>query len=389
MVDLSVLIPGIPPSWVIQNLPPWMYQRSAYGVAVWQWIALPLAFGISMLAGWLLISALVRILSPIAKRTKTTWDDDLLVAFAAPAQLFAGSLLFSGVEPSFALRRAASDVVGRGIDALIAVSLVWVLFRLLDVVAKRVGAKLSTSTEARDRSGVLSLASISANAAKVLLVFFGFILVLGQLGLNVTGIIAGFGIGGIAVALAGQKTLENLFGSFTLGIDQPLHIGDFIKIDDLSGTVEQVGLRSTRIRTLDRTLVTMPNGRLADMRIENYSSRDRMRLHAKIGLVYSTPPSAVRVIIEEMRAYFRAREDVFQESILVHLIDFGDSAFVIEVMVWKETRKWTDFLGFREEALLDLMEIVERNGSSFAYPTQELRVEMVHEKAMRGPVGSG
>jgi MscS family membrane protein len=267
--------------------------------------------------------------------------------------------------------------LGRGVDALVVVSILWGLFGLLDVVAKRVGTRLSMAAEARDHKGVLSLVAISAKAAKVLLVFFGFIVVLGQLGLEVTGVIAGFGIGGIAVALAGQKTLENLFGSFTLGLDRPLHIGDYVKVDDLQGTVEQVGLRSTRIRTLDRTLVTMPNGRLADMRIENYSARDRLRFTTKIGLVYSTKPKALRAILEEIRAYFAERPDVFKDSILVNLVDFGDSAFVIEVMVWLESQKWTEFLAFREEVLLSLTEIVERNGSAFAYPTRKVEVAML------------
>ena len=380
MFDLFAAIPGIPPSWVIQNLPTWAYLHTAYGIAIWQWVALPFGFLLSMLAGSILVTILIRIATPIAKRANSSTGDELIIALNAPARLLAGTILFGTIEPSFALRKSASDILGRGMDALLVVSLVWVFFGVLDVIAKRVGAKLLTTAEARDRSGVLSLASISAKAAKVLLVFFGFIVVLGQLGLNVTGIIAGFGIGGIAVALAGQKTLENLFGSFTLGIDQPLHIGDFIKVDDLSGTVEQVGLRSTRIRTLDRTVVTMPNGRLADMRIENYSSRDRMRLHVKLGLVYTTTPATLKVIIDEMRAYFNERPDVFKESILVHLMDFGDSAFVIEIMVWQESRRYTEFLTFREEVLLDMMAIVAKNGSSFAYPTQDIRVEMLGEK---------
>lgn len=375
--SLLAAVPGIPPGWVIQHLPPWTYAHTVYGVAIWQWVALPLGFVVSILAGWLLVAILARIATLIAKRTATTWDDDLIVALEPPARLFAGATAFGELEPSFALRKAASSVVSRGVDALIAVSLLWALFGLLDVVAKRVASRLSTSADAQAQKGVLSLLAISAKAAKVLLVFFGFIVVLGQLGLEVTGVIAGFGIGGIAVALAGQKTLENLFGSFTLGLDRPLHIGDYVKIDDLTGTVEQVGLRSTRIRTLDRTIVTMPNGRLADMRIENFSSRDRLRFTTKIGLVYSTKPKALRAILEEMRAYLAERPDVFKDSVLVNLVDFGDSAFVIEVMVWLESQKWTEFLAFREEVLLSLMEIVERNGSAFAYPTRKLEVEMV------------
>ncbi|WP_170229012.1 mechanosensitive ion channel family protein [Polyangium fumosum] len=373
-IPLFAAQPGVTPGWVIRNLPTWAYTKSVYGVAMWQWVALPLAFVLSMLIGALVSALFVRLTMPIARRTATKWDDELLVALRGPATLFFGTTAFWSVEPAIALRRAASDVVGRGVDALLVASLLWGLFGLLDVLAHRVGARIAKAGDTKDRGGALSLVAISTKAAKVLLVVFGFIVVLGQLGLQVTGIIAGLGIGGIAVALASQKTLENLFGSFTIGVDRPLHIGDYVKVDDLVGTVEQIGLRSTRIRTLDRTLVTMPNGRLSDMRIENYSARDRLRLHVKMGLVYSTRPAVVRRIVEEMRGYLAERPGIYPDAINVNLIGLGESALTIEVMVWFDSSEWTEFLTWREEILLGLMEIVEKNGSAFAFPTQTVHV---------------
>jgi len=257
------------------------------------------------------------------------------------------------------------------------------------VLADRVGRRIAKAGDAKDRGGALSLVSITTKAAKVLLVIFGFIVVLGQLGLEVSGIIAGLGIGGVAVALASQKTLENLFGSFTIGVDRPLHMGDFVKIDDLVGTVEQIGLRSTRIRTLDRTLVTMPNGRLSDMRIENYSARDRLRLHAKISLVFSTSPAALRRIMEEMRGYLAERPAIYPDAIHVNFIGFGESALTIEVMAWVDTREWTEFLTWREETLLGLMEIVEKNGSAFAFPTQTVHVDSYPSALQPGLAAKG
>jgi MscS family membrane protein len=261
------------------------------------------------------------------------------------------------------------------VDTLLLISLFWGIFCLLDLVAKRVGSRVAGAGQLRDVGGTLALISITAKTAKVLLVIFGFIAVLGQLGLEVTGIIAGLGIGGIAVALAGQKTLENLFGSFTLGVDRPLHIGDEVKVDDVRGTVEQIGLRSTRIRTLDRTLVTFPNGRLVDMRIENFAMRDRTRMHAKFGLVYSTRPATLRAILQEMREWLAGRLYIYQDSVLVNLAGFADSALTVEVTVWYETKDWAEFLSWREETLLALMEIVEKNGSAFAVAAQMIKVE--------------
>jgi len=388
MVDLGAHLfasaPGVPPEWVIRHLPAWTYVKTVYGVAIWQWVALPVAFVASFVIGWIAVMVFVRVATPIAKRTKTTWDDDLLVVMPPPARLFGGATAFWVLEPSLALRKAPSELVGNLVDALLLISLFWAIFGLLDVVAKRVARRIKSAEEPEDRDtgGMLSLVSISAKMFKVLLVMFGLIAVLGQLGFQVTGILAGLGIGGIAVALAGQKTLENVFGSVTLGIDRPLHIGDEIKVDDVRGTVEQIGLRSTRIRTPDRTLVTMPNGRLSDMRIENYTVRDRMRFSAKIGLVYSTPPKVMRAILEEMRAYVSERPDVYADLIMVNLTGFADSALTVEVIAWHETNDWLDFLTWREETLLGLMEIVEKNGSAFAFPTQTVLVEPVKGAAI-------
>jgi len=374
-ISLFPQTPGVTPIWVIKHLPPWAYTKYLSGVAVWQWIALPVVFALSMLGGYVFVAIFARLLTPLARRTSTTWDDELIVAQRGPAALFFGTMLFWSVEPVLALRRAASARVGDVVDVLLVVSVFWGLIKLLDVLGKRVALRIAKTNEARGRSGGLSLVAISTKAAKVLLVIFGFILVLGQVGIEVKGIITGLGIGGIAVALASQKTLENLFGSFTLGVDRPLHIGDYVKVDDLVGTVEQIGLRSTRIRTLDRTLVTMPNGRLSEMRIENYGERDRLRLHAEIGILYSTPTKVIRQIVQEMRSYLAERPDAHPHDIRVHLVSFADSALILEVMVWCEQTGWLEFLSWREETMLGLMEIVEKNGSSIAFPTRTIHVE--------------
>src|SRR5205085_3085581 len=139
---------------------------------------------------------------------------------------------------------------------------------------------------------------LAGRTLKVLLIIIATISFLGSFGLPVGSLIAGVGIGGIALAFGAQKTVENLFGAFALGIDQPLREGDFVRLDNETlGTVESVGLRSTRIRTLDRTIVSLPNGRLADSRIETFGERDRVRLHTMLSLVYSTTALQLRDVI--------------------------------------------------------------------------------------------
>jgi len=377
VAGLIALESGTPPWWLLRRLPPWAITNTYGGIALWQWAALPSFFIASMFMGWLIAKALGLVLVPLAKRSEAQWDDDLLVVLRGPVRLFLGTLVFSEIIPSIALGRNATNWLSRFIDVLLAVSVLWALFCGLDIAAKRASERLASNVEIKDRGGVLSVIAIGTKMAKVLLVVFGFVMILGLLGVQVTGIVAGLGIGGVAVAFAGQKTLENLFGSFMIGVDQPLRIGDYVKVEDLAGTVEQIGLRSTRIRTMDRTIVTMPNGRLSDARIENFASRDRLRLNEKIGLVYSTKPETIRVIIEEMRKYLRERPDIYPDTILVHLIGFGDSAAIVEINAWLMSQDWIEFLAWREETLLGLMEIVEAHGSSIAFPTQTLHIESV------------
>lgn len=377
VVGLFALESGTPPWWLLRRLPPWAISTTYNGIALWQWAALPTFFALSMLTGWLVAKVLGFLVVPIAKRSEARWDDELLMVLRGPVRLLFGTIVFWQIVPSIALGRTPTNFLSRCIDALVAISVLWGVFCALDIAAKRASDRLARAVELKDRGGVLSVVAIGTKMAKVLVVLFGFLMVLGVLGVQVTGVIAGFGIGGVAVAFAGQKTLENLFGSLVIGLDQPLRIGDYVQVEDLSGTVEQIGLRSTRIRTMDRTVVTMPNGKLSDSRIENYANRDRLRLNTKIGLVYHTKPEAIRGIIEKMRAYLAERPDVFPETILVHFVGFGDSALIIEINAWAIVPGWTEFLAWREETLLGLMDIVTANGSAFAFPTQTLHIELI------------
>jgi MscS family membrane protein len=366
---------GTPPWWLLRRLPSWALTNTYGGVALWQWAALPTFFAGAMVSGWLIAKVLGLVLKPLAKRSATHWDDDLLMVLGGPVRLLLGTLIFQEIVPSIALGRTPTNFLSRCIDVLIAISVLWGIFCALDIAAKRAAEKLSSAVNIKDHGGWLSVITIGTKMAKVLVVVFGFLMVLGLMGVQVTGIIAGLGIGGVAVAFAGQKTLENLFGSFMIGVDQPLRIGDYVKVDDLSGTVEQIGLRSTRIRTMDRTVVTVPNGRLSDARIENYAPRDRLRLNEKIGLVYSTKPENMRIIIDKIREYLASRPNVYPDTLQVHLVGFGDSALIIEINTWLLGQVWADFLAWRQETLLGIMEIVTANGSAFALPSQTLHIE--------------
>jgi MscS family membrane protein len=182
------------------------------------------------------------------------------------------------------------------------------------------------------------------------------------------------GLGGLAFALAAQKTIENLFGAFSIGIDQPFREGDFVKIEDFVATVEAIGLRSSRFRTLDRTIITIPNGKLAEMRLESFTARDRLRLATVIGLEYQTTLSQMREVLSGFERVLRAHPKIWADAVVVRFREFAASSLDVEIMAWFKTADWSEFQLIRQEILLAFIEVVEHAGTSFAFPTQTLHV---------------
>jgi MscS family membrane protein len=216
--------------------------------------------------------------------------------------------------------------------------------------------------------------SIGGRFAKVAVVVIAGIVALAQLGVSVGSLIAGLGIGGLAVALAAQKTLENLFGTLSIGVDQPMREGDVVKLYGVVGTVETIGLRSTRLRTLDRTIITIPNGELANQRIESLTVRDRLRLATTIGLVYATTSQQMRAILGELEAILRRHPKIWPRDIVVRFKELAASSLDIEIMAWFQTTDFAEFQGIRQDVLLDFMAAIERNGSAIAFPTRTIHV---------------
>ncbi len=204
-----------------------------------------------------------------------------------------------------------------------------------------------------------------------LVVSFGILAnALDRLGVPVSGIIAGLGVGGIAVALAAQGTLQNLLGGASLLADQPIRIGDFCRFGDRLGTLETVGLRSSRIRTLERTVITVPNSELAAMQIENYARRDQFLLQTTVGLRYETTPDQLRAVLADLRAMLVAHPEVTAEPARARFNGFGDSALEIEIFAYLRAADYNTYTAVREDVMLRVMEIAARNGTSIAFPSR-------------------
>ncbi|MGH9203464.1 MAG: mechanosensitive ion channel family protein, partial [Vicinamibacterales bacterium] len=160
----------------------------------------------------------------------------------------------------------------------------------------------------------------------------------------------------------------------SIGVDQPFRVGDTVKVEDFLATVERIGLRSTRFRTMDRTIVTIPNGKLADSRVESYTARDRMRLSTIVGVVYGTSEAQLREVLDGFARVLREQPKLWPEGVTVLLRGLGASALEIEVTAWFQTEDFAEFQAIRQEVLLQFVRVVERAGTSFAYPTQTVQV---------------
>lgn len=216
-------------------------------------------------------------------------------------------------------------------------------------------------------------------------IFVGLLFVLHRFGIDPTAALAGVGVGGLALALAAQKTLENVIAGVSLIADQALRVGDFVNLGDFQGTVEQVGLRSTRIRTLDRTVVSLPNGQIANMRLETLSGRDKFWFHPLIGLRYETTPVQLRAILAGIRGFLTKHPNVDPRSVRVRFIRFGPSSLEVEVFAYTSAGDWSGFLGIQEELLFAITDIVHNAGSGIAFPSQTLYLA-ADESAKRPPL---
>ena len=193
-----------------------------------------------------------------------------------------------------------------------------------------------------------------------------------QLGLPVFSVLAGLGIGGLAVALAIRPTLENLIGGIILYTDQPVRVGDFCTFGDKSGTIEAIGVRSTKIRALDRTIITVPNASLADMQLVNYARCDQMLIQTTLSLRYETSADEMRYVLVGLREMLHAHPRIDPGTVRVRFAGYGDSSLDIGVRIYARTDDWNEYFAIQEDVLLRMKDIVEGAGTGFAFPSQTL-----------------
>src|SRR5512142_1251711 len=364
-------------------LPSVLVQAGPLGILWWQWLALPVLVALAIAVGALLGLITRAILGRVAARTRTAWDDMVIVRVAGPLTTLWAIAFLTAAHPWLELGGGAAAVVEKVLRAGTYLALFWAGFRLVDVAFVAAGAAPWT----RGNAGLAGLLPLGRKMSKVVLLAIGAVAVLNELGFQVASLLAGLGIGGVALALAAQKTVENLFGSVSIGVDQPFRVGDFVRVEDFVGTVESIGMRSTRFRTLDRTVITMPNGKLADSRTETFASRDRIRLYANLALSYHTTADQMRKVLSGIEGALRSHPKLSRDAPSVRFTELKEWSMNVEVVAMLDTADWNEFTAIRQELLLRFMELVEAAGTSFAFPIREVRLNRRKQDASDGAGG--
>jgi len=347
-------------------LPSFLKRWSLGGAVIGHWIAMFLIGLLSYLFAWAFVIITSKIIKTSWKSANHEPVSNIINAIAFPLQLFLAVWLLVYVSNqmgvSIVVRQKFSWLPV--ICTIIAASLLlWRVTQFLSDFSQR---KMNLRGNVSGVSVILFL----NRAAKMAIVVFGIIAILGAVGVDVTTGLAALGIGGIALALGAQKTVENFVGSVTVIADQPVRVGDFCKVGETVGTIENIGMRSTRIRTLNRTIVTIPNGQFSSSEIENYAHRDRFRFYHIFEMRYETTPNQIRYLLVELRKILYAHPKVNPDPARVRFTTLAAHSINIEIFAFIMVIDFNEFLEVQEDILLRMMDVVEASGSGFAFPSQ-------------------
>ncbi|HET8884915.1 MAG TPA: mechanosensitive ion channel family protein [Salinimicrobium sp.] len=351
-----------------QILPEFLENTYWGGVSVGQWLFLLILIAISYWVSWGLIWILLFLIPKMWKKSRTEPTKGIVTAFALPIRIYLAVWLYvlfsQELGISIIVRQSLS-----GITIIIGfVAILILLWRLTDFLGDFSRRRMVLKGNASGVSIVLFL----KRAAKIAIVIFGIIAILGIIGVDVTTGLAALGIGGLALALGAQKTIENFVGSVTLITDQPVRVGDFCKVGDTTGTVERIGMRSTKIRTNERTIVTIPNGQFSSEKIENFAHRDRFLFSIKMGLRYETSPDQLRYVLIEVRSLLYGHPKVSPDPARIRFTEYGSSSLNLEIFSYISTLSFDEYLEVKEDLLLRIMDIIVAAGTDFAFPSQTL-----------------
>jgi MscS family membrane protein len=325
----------------------------------------------TFIARKIVVGIYVRWFHAAALKTSWAFDDKLIPAMTGPIGAMTYIIGFFLSISILSLSPDMDVVILRIFQASTMTVLFWGLLRAVDVMAE---VMVDVAKE-RDM-GVYHFIPLLKKTARVFLIVVAVVLVVQNLGYSVGSLLAGMGIGGLALALAAQESLANFFGSVSIVADRPFKVGDWIQVGSrVDGDVEEIGLRSTKVRTWSKSLLTIPNKVLANEIIENWSRMPKRRVKQYVGVTYSTSPENMEGLVEDIRQLLREDDGVNQDFILVNFTDFGESALQILAYYFTSTTAWLAHMDIRQRVNLKIMKAVEGRGSSIAFPTRTVHIE--------------
>jgi MscS family membrane protein len=351
----------------IERYAPALVRNGFSGVPLWQWLGLVTAIPIAVAIGWVLVLlfaiprvAYLKLRNRPNLHTYSRVSAPLLVSLSALAHRFIARYLD--------LPLLTRVYYYRTVAIIVCIGFFWIVLRISALAMQR----LRIRAISRGRTGTGTLAVLGERLLSAFVVVVAILVILAILGFNLTTVLAGLGIGGIAIALAAQKTLENLFGGISVLADEVIRVGDYCRFGDRTGTVEDISLRSTRVRTDARTELSIPNGTVATMSIENFSRRDKIQFAPVLAIRSDTAADQLRYLLAELRRLLYAHPKIESGSATVRFANLDQSSLRIEVSSYVLTRDSNEFIAIREDLLFRIMDLVERSGTRFAFPAQTL-----------------
>lgn len=353
--------------------------REWLGIQIWQYIAI---------FTWILIGFIFRLLfefifqnyvQRVTAKTKTGWDDRLLHEVEKPLSFLFMMGFYWLTFTNLQLSVSVNYYLSLTLEIAVSASFIWLIYNLVNVLSGYL-SELTSKTESQLDD---QLVPLIRKTLKVFVVILGVIFVLQNNGINVTSLLAGLGLGGLAFALAARDTLANFFGSITIFMDKPFQVGDLIKTSNAEGVVEEIGFRSTRLRTLYNSVISVPNSNLAVTEIDNLGLRDYRRLKMVLNLTYSTTPQQMEAFVEGIKAIIKANEHIKQDNYEVHFNEYGAHSLDVLVYLFFDVPGWSEELQQRHNFLLEIYRLADEVGVEFAFPTQTLHIDSVFSEAPR------
>ncbi len=348
----------IPPAWVAA-VPAWA-KAAVFGQVVWKWLAMALLVLLVFGAAALLHRCMVWV-------RQDQSCGAYLCRLVVPVSVF---ILMPLVDY---LLTYQINVTGAGVWGLVVlvkgvhcVAGIWAVWLISLAVAEGIIASPKIAPESLDAHLLRLAARVLATVVAIVILFYSG----SQLGLPLYGLVAGLGVGGLAIALAAQNTVENFIGSLNIYLDRPVRVGELCRYGGALGFVEEIGLRSTRIRGLDRTVTTVPNAEFSKMQIINYTRRDQMLLRATLGLRYETSEEQLRFVLAKLRELLLAHPRITEFPARARFKGYDDYSLNVDIFAYVNTKDYNEFLAIREDVLLQMKDIVEEAGTGFAFPSR-------------------